>query len=131
MPLAPHTTAPNGINPCMTELSRELGTFKFNLQSALEYLPTHIRCTGSSNTLQCLRELPYTTLYSATYEGLEWFATIDGSFITQYPQISYKQGKLAKVPILLGTNTDEGTSFGTTGTDTEDECIDELTSMYT
>ncbi|KAJ5341559.1 hypothetical protein N7541_010683 [Penicillium brevicompactum] len=84
-------------------------------------------CTESSNTLQCLRELPYTTLYNAAYEGLEWFATIDGSFVTQYPQISYKQGKVAKVPILLGTNTDEGTSFGTTGTNTEDDCIDELT----
>jgi len=88
------------------------------------------RCTNSTSTLQCLRELPYTTLFSAAYEGLEWFATVDGSFITQYPQISYKQGKLAMVPILLGTNTDEGTSFGTTGTNTDDDCIDQLTSTY-
>ncbi|CAG7979534.1 unnamed protein product [Penicillium olsonii] len=84
-------------------------------------------CTGSSDTLKCLRELPYEEIYSAAYEGLEWFATIDGSFVTQYPQISYKKGKVAKVPILLGTNTDEGTSFGTTGTDTDEDCIDELT----
>ncbi|KAJ6001687.1 hypothetical protein N7522_006914 [Penicillium canescens] len=85
-------------------------------------------CTNSTETLQCLRDLPYATLYSAAYEGLEWFATIDGAFISQYPQISYKQGKLSKVPILLGTNTDEGTSFGTTGTNTDEDCIDQLIS---
>ncbi|KAJ5788039.1 hypothetical protein N7457_003029 [Penicillium paradoxum] len=85
-------------------------------------------CTNSSNSLQCLRELPYATLYSAAYEGLEWFATIDGSFITHYPQISFQQGRLAPVPILLGTNTDEGTSFGTTGTNTDEDCINQLTA---
>ncbi|KAJ5675703.1 hypothetical protein N7462_008600 [Penicillium macrosclerotiorum] len=85
-------------------------------------------CTNSTNTLQCLRELPYETLYNNAYEGLEWFATIDDDFITQYPQISYKEGKLAKVPILLGTNTDEGTSFGTTGTNTDEQCIEQLIS---
>ncbi|KAF3030899.1 hypothetical protein E8E15_011313 [Penicillium rubens] len=85
-------------------------------------------CTNSTNTLQCLRELPYEALYSHANEGLEWFATIDGSFIAQYPQISYKEGKLTRVPILLGTNTDEGTSFGTTGTNTDEDCINELTT---
>lgn len=89
-----------------------------------------IRCTNATNTLQCLRDLPYLTIYNAAYEGLEWFATIDNSFISHYPQISYKEGKLAKVPILLGTNTDEGTSFGTTGTNTDEECIEQLTCMY-
>ncbi|KAJ5311385.1 Triacylglycerol lipase (LipA), partial [Penicillium atrosanguineum] len=84
-------------------------------------------CTNATNTLQCLRDLPYSTIYNVAYEGLEWFATIDNIFISQYPQISYKEGKLAKVPILLGTNTDEGTSFGTTGTNTGEECIEQLT----
>ncbi|KAJ5373753.1 hypothetical protein N7517_005759 [Penicillium concentricum] len=85
-------------------------------------------CINSPNTLQCLRELPYPAFYSIANEGLEWFATIDGSFIAHYPQISYRQGKLARVPILIGTNTDEGTSFGTTGTKTDEDCINELTT---
>ncbi|KAJ5770812.1 uncharacterized protein N7511_002863 [Penicillium nucicola] len=85
-------------------------------------------CTASTRTLQCLRDLPYTTFYSTAYEGLEWFATVDGAFISQYPQISYKQNKISKVPLLLGTNTDEGTSFGTTGTNTDEDCIDQLIS---
>ncbi|KAJ5580014.1 Triacylglycerol lipase (LipA) [Penicillium hispanicum] len=83
-------------------------------------------CTDATNTLQCLRNLPYETIYDVAYEGLEWFATIDGAFITQYPQISYREGKIAKVPLLLGTNTDEGTSFGTTGTNTSEDCIEQL-----
>ncbi|KAF7718094.1 Carboxylic ester hydrolase [Penicillium ucsense] len=85
-------------------------------------------CTNSTNTLKCLRDLPYEKFYSNAFEGLEWFATIDDNFITQYPQISYREGKIAKVPILLGTNTDEGTSFGTTGVNTDQDCIAELTS---
>ncbi|KAF7595633.1 hypothetical protein BBP40_005381 [Aspergillus hancockii] len=85
-------------------------------------------CSASSDTLQCLRDIPYETLYDSAYEGLEWFATIDGTFIKEYPQISIAQGKIAKVPILLGANTDEGTSLGTTGTDTDEECIEQLIS---
>lgn len=64
------------------------------------------------------------------YEGLEWFAAIDGTFIKEYPQISYTQGRLAKVPILLGSNTDEGTSFGTTGTNTDEDCINQLICAF-
>ncbi|KAE8143921.1 Alpha/Beta hydrolase protein [Aspergillus pseudotamarii] len=85
-------------------------------------------CSSSSDTLQCLRDVSYETLYDAAYEGLEWFAAVDGTFVKEYPQISISQGKMAKVPILLGTNTDEGTSFGTTGTNTDEECVEQLIS---
>ncbi|KAL2796453.1 Alpha/Beta hydrolase protein [Aspergillus keveii] len=85
-------------------------------------------CSNSSDTLQCLREVPFDALYAVAYEGLEWFAAVDGKFIKEYPQISITQGRLAKVPILLGTNTDEGVSFGTTGVDTDEECVAQLTS---
>lgn len=124
----PHTTEQNGTSQCTTESSREPGESISNksLSNDAEY--TISRCTNSLNTLQCLRELPYAALYSIANEGLEWFATVDGSFITQYPQINYREGTLAQVPILLGTNTDEGTSFGTTGTNTVEDCINELTS---
>ncbi|KAE8375478.1 Alpha/Beta hydrolase protein [Aspergillus bertholletiae] len=85
-------------------------------------------CSSSPDTLQCLRDVSYETIYNAAYEGLEWFGAIDGTFIKTFPQISITQGKMAKVPILLGTNTDEGTSFGTTGTNTDEECIEQLIS---
>ncbi|KAL4993601.1 Alpha/Beta hydrolase protein [Aspergillus recurvatus] len=85
--------------------------------------------TGISRyTLQCLREVPFDSLYAVAYEGLEWFATVDGSFIKEYPQISTTEGRLTKVPILLGTNTDEGVSFGTTGVNTDEDCVAQLIS---
>lgn len=128
MLLAHPTMALSGINQCMTELLTEPGTFM--LSRGVNRAETFIRCTNSSNTLQCLRDLPYETIYGAAYEGLEWFATVDDKFISQFPQISYKENKIAKVPILLGTNTDEGTSFGTTGTDTAEECIEQLICLF-
>ncbi|KAL2832450.1 Alpha/Beta hydrolase protein [Aspergillus cavernicola] len=85
-------------------------------------------CTNSSDTLQCLREVSFDSLYAVAYEGLEWFAAVDGTFIKEYPQISTIQGRLAKVPVLIGTNTDEGTSFGTSGVDTDEECVEQLTT---
>ncbi|KAL4748525.1 hypothetical protein BDW72DRAFT_195736 [Aspergillus terricola var. indicus] len=85
-------------------------------------------CSTSSDTLQCLREVPFDTLYAVAYEGLEWFAAVDGKFIKEYPQISTTEGRLAKVPILLGSNTDEGVSFGTTGVNTDEDCVAQLIS---
>ncbi|KAL6233205.1 hypothetical protein BDW75DRAFT_215736 [Aspergillus navahoensis] len=85
-------------------------------------------CSTSSDTLQCLREVPFETLYAVAYEGLEWFAAVDGTFIKEYPQISTTEGRLAKVPILHGTNTDEGVSFGTTGVNTDEDCVAQLIS---
>ncbi|KAL4976588.1 Alpha/Beta hydrolase protein [Aspergillus desertorum] len=85
-------------------------------------------CSTSSDTLQCLREVPFDTLYGVAYEGLEWFAAVDGKFIKEYPQISTTEGRLAKVPILLGSNTDEGVSFGTTGVNTDEDCVAQLIS---
>lgn len=128
MLLAHPTMVLSGISQCMTELLNEPG--KFMLSRGVNGAEAFTRCTNSSNTLQCLRDLPYETIYGAAYEGLEWFATVDDKFISQFPQISYKENKIAKVPILLGTNTDEGTSFGTTGTDTAEECIEQLTCLF-
>ncbi|KAL3475269.1 Alpha/Beta hydrolase protein [Aspergillus californicus] len=86
-------------------------------------------CSNSTKTLQCLRDLPFDSLYAVAYEGLEWFAAVDGTFIKEYPQISITNGRIAKVPILLGTNTDEGTSFGTTGVDTDEDCVEQLSGI--
>ncbi|KAL3460501.1 Alpha/Beta hydrolase protein [Aspergillus heterothallicus] len=85
-------------------------------------------CSNSSDTLQCLREVPFEELYAVAYEGLEWFAAIDGTFIQEYPQISITKERIVKVPILLGTNTDEGVSFGTTGVNTDEDCVAQLTT---
>jgi carboxylesterase type B len=40
---------------------------------------------------------------------------IDGDFVTTYPSIQLSAGNFVKVPLLIGTNTDEGTAFTPSG----------------
>lgn len=61
--------------------------------------------------------------------GHGWFAVIDGQFVSQWPVKNIKEKKFLKVPILIGSNTDEGISFGTTGVDTDTQAIEQLSSM--
>ena len=119
-PVERHRLAPANVRPHRQQ-DRVLPLF-------LSYeTQTHPRsCTSSANTLECLRNTPYELFYASANEGLEWFGAIDGAFIREYPQISMTAGRIAAVPILLGSNTDEGTSLGTTGTNTDEECIAQL-----
>ena len=41
-----------------------------------------------------------------------WSPVIDGDFVVDYPSSQLKSGRFARVPILIGANSDEGTSFG-------------------
>jgi acetylcholinesterase len=87
-------------------------------------LTASVGCQGASDTLQCLREVPYETIKPFGYQGKEWFHVIDGSFISRYGQESLMQGKFARIPIILGTNTDEG--FGVPGVNTDEQAIEQL-----
>ncbi|KAL0959302.1 hypothetical protein HGRIS_014566 [Hohenbuehelia grisea] len=78
-------------------------------------------CAGESDTLQCLRALPYDILKSAAdqtpsilgYESLAaaWAPRVDSEFITDVPHALVKQGKIASVPFVAGNTDDEGTLF--------------------
>lgn len=61
--------------------------------------------------------------------GYEWFAVVDGQFVTQWPVKNIKEKKFLKVPILIGSNTDEGISFGVAGVNTDAQAIEQLSSM--
>jgi len=93
-------------------------------QAMYDNLTESVGCTGASDTLRCLRDVPYETIASYGYQGLEWFHVIDGSFIPRHGQQSLVQGKFAKIPIILGTNTDEG--FGVNGVNTDAQAIEQM-----
>ncbi|KAK7459575.1 hypothetical protein VKT23_009557 [Stygiomarasmius scandens] len=78
-------------------------------------------CSGSADTLQCLREVPYDELKSAvdaspgifSFQSLKlaWLPRADGVFLTDHPQRLVQQGKVANIPIVSGDCDDEGTLF--------------------
>lgn len=76
-------------------------------------------CADALDTLDCLRQIPeqqLQNLFNTT--GLDsgftngWSPIVDGDFIQRWASIQLAQGDFVKVPIIDGTNTDEGTAFG-------------------
>ncbi|KAG2008420.1 carotenoid ester lipase [Coprinopsis cinerea AmutBmut pab1-1] len=78
-------------------------------------------CAGSSDTLECLRGVPYNRLKAAInkspsifdYQSLRlaWLPRTDGVFLTDDPLKLVQQGKVARVPFVNGNCDDEGTLF--------------------
>ncbi|KAF2014785.1 alpha/beta-hydrolase [Aaosphaeria arxii CBS 175.79] len=78
-------------------------------------------CSGASDTLQCLREVPYTKFLNAanSVPGLLSYSTIslsylprpDGKALTDSPDALVLANKYAKVPFIIGNQEDEGTLF--------------------
>ncbi|KAJ4987658.1 carboxylesterase [Stagonosporopsis vannaccii] len=79
-------------------------------------------CSGSSDTLACLRQVPYNKYLQAanSVPGILGYYTVnlsylprpDGTAITQSPELLVASGKYAKVPFIIGDQEDEGTLFG-------------------
>ncbi|KAF3049289.1 hypothetical protein E8E11_005592 [Didymella keratinophila] len=79
-------------------------------------------CSGSSDTLACLRQVPYNKFLQAanSVPGILSYFTVnlsylprpDGTAITQSPELLVASGQYAKVPFIIGDQEDEGTLFG-------------------
>ncbi|KAF2028860.1 alpha/beta-hydrolase [Setomelanomma holmii] len=93
-------------------------------QHMYDNLTQSVGCSNASDTLQCLRDVPYKSIAPYGYQGLEWFHVIDDSFVPRYGQESLMQGKFTRIPLILGTNTDEG--FGVNGVNTDEQAIEQL-----
>ncbi|KAI0754515.1 carotenoid ester lipase precursor [Daedaleopsis nitida] len=78
-------------------------------------------CSGASDTLQCLRHVPFETLKKAVDKSpgifsfralrLTWLPRMDGKFLTDWPQKLVQKGQVAKIPFVNGDCDDEGTLF--------------------
>lgn len=95
-------------------------------QPMYDNLTASVGCSDAEDTLQCLRDVPYEKIAPYGYQGLEWFHVIDGELITEPGQVALRNGNFAKVPVIIGTNTDEG--FGVNGVNTDDQALAQLTS---
>ena len=107
-------------------------------------------CTDAGDMLGCLRALPVTTLLTPApldggdpklpggepYQGgtERWMfgVTIDGDVLSTQPRALADAGDFAKVPYLIGSNTDEGTIFhvGQPRVTTEEEYVAALRRRF-
>lgn len=84
-----------------------------------------VNCTDAADTLECLRTVPYETLFPFLnyfeIPGPGWYPVVDGDFIPEFPTIAFGEGRFAHVPSIIGTNSDEGTTSvaGIVNTDAE------------
>lgn len=101
-------------------------------QSLYDDLTAKVNCSNTVDSLQCLREVPFEKLNAAingTNGASEYnfSPVIDGDFVKEWGSIQLRDHKFVKVPILAGTNTDEGTSFGPVGINTTQQFYKYLT----
>ncbi|KAF5315221.1 hypothetical protein D9619_007255 [Psilocybe cf. subviscida] len=92
-----------------------------NGQKYYDFLVKDTGCSGASDTLACLRTVPYATLkasinktpgiFSFQSLNLAWLPRADGVFITDAPQKLVQQGTVANIPYITGDCDDEGTLF--------------------
>lgn len=101
-------------------------------QSSYDALVSQVNCTHAKDTLQCLRELPFETLNSALngtygYPRYSFTPVVDGDLVKKPGSSQLDKHEFVKVPIIAGTNTDEGTAFGPTGVNTTNQFYEYLT----
>lgn len=103
-------------------------------QSKYNTLASKVGCSDVVDSLQCLREVPFEAL-NTVLNGTEgasdynFSPVVDGDFIRNWGSIQLNKHAFVKVPILAGTNTDEGTSFGPKGINTTEQWYQYLTGM--
>ncbi|KAF8833187.1 alpha/beta-hydrolase [Paxillus ammoniavirescens] len=88
-------------------------------QKYYDALVSETKCSSASDTLQCLREVPYEKLLDAvnnspsgfSYESttLAWEPRVDGVFLSDDPHKLIQQGPVADIPFVNGGCDDEGT----------------------
>lgn len=85
-------------------------------------------CSAASDTLACLRQVPIEALSavfnsSVTAEVPAWGPQIDGDLVAESGTKQLLDGEFVKVPLLHGTNFDEGTGFAPQGINTTDQFL--------
>lgn len=73
-------------------------------------------CTTATTAASCLRGLSSSAVYNATGgeslgTGLTWNPNVSGIVMPQTTQTALAQGRFARVPLLQGSNHDEGRLF--------------------
>lgn len=87
-------------------------------QAAYRNLSSSTGCDTISDSLACLRNLPFAELnavLNTTAFRSIWMPQIDGDIIERYSSEQLDDGSFVHVPVIIGANSDEGTSFAPIG----------------
>ncbi|KAI0457156.1 sterol esterase [Xylaria acuta] len=99
-------------------------------------------CSGSQDTLQCLRAADYATFLKAansvpgiigyTSVALSYVPRPDGVVLPDSPDVLAKTGRYAAVPMIIGDQEDEGTLFSLfqSNITTEAQLVDYLSLVF-
>ncbi|GAA6009730.1 hypothetical protein JCM10207_004171 [Rhodosporidiobolus poonsookiae] len=98
-------------------------------QKNYDELVDGLGCSDAKDTLACLRKVPLEK-FNATASAWDWNPVVDGEIIPAYPSDQLKTDAFVKVPLLIGTNTDEGAAFGSKGMNTSSDIVDALLTRY-
>ena len=77
-------------------------------QAGYDAIVANANCSGAVDTLACLRSAPFDAIYTTEDEGFSWNPVLDGDFFRTYPAVELSSGNVVRVPIILGSNSDEG-----------------------
>ncbi|KAH7390357.1 Alpha/Beta hydrolase protein [Cadophora sp. MPI-SDFR-AT-0126] len=105
-------------------------------QNSTDYQPMYdavveqAGCGNATDSLTCLREVPFTVLNSVLntteFNTPGWWPALDGDFVARYGSEQLNDGSFVHVPIIAGANSDEGTGFSPRGVQTEGDLEDLL-----
>lgn len=71
-----------------------------------------VGCASKADTLKCLRQKPVKDLLDATpLSGGPFTPVVDGDFLFAQPRSMFNDADVARVPYMLGSNSDEGTIY--------------------
>ncbi|PNY23696.1 Carboxylic ester hydrolase [Tolypocladium capitatum] len=98
-------------------------------------------CSGTQDTLDCLRGLPYETFFEASNSlprllsysslALSYLPRPDGRVLTDSPDVLAREGRYHAVPMIMGDQEDEGTIFSFFQTNlTSTEALVDYLSKY-
>jgi para-nitrobenzyl esterase len=94
-----------------------------------EALIDDVGCGDAADALACLREVPVSTLLenSGGFDPI-----VDGGFVRDQPRTLYDEGDYAKVPYIIGSNSDEGTLFrlGAAPIENEEEYLAAIEAQF-
>lgn len=79
----------------------------YEFQEIFDEVVDDVGCRNTSSVIQCLKGVPPGQLVKKKYSRYNPYPVQDGVLVTGQPADAIKNGHISRVPIIIGTNTNE------------------------